>query len=164
MRELDRARDLEAVTLGAHLERYGPAGECVSTAASSWGEGGYNAAWLRPETGWIHLGLHQAAAELSELVSRHGPGRGSTSQLRTLRQAARSLLLAQGSDWSFHIGRSGAADYAGSRVRAQLARFAFLVDAVRRGREPGDRLAALEWMDNLFPELQLVHFVGGSKQ
>jgi 1,4-alpha-glucan branching enzyme len=164
IRELDRVRDLEAVTLGDHLGRYGPAGECLATTASSWGEEGYNTAWLRPETGWIHLGLHQAAAELRELLRTRGPGRGTVTQLRMLRQAARSLLLAQGSDWSFHVGRSGAAEYAGSRVRGQLARFAFLANAVRRGEDPGDRVAVLERMDNLFPELQLAHFADGSEK
>jgi 1,4-alpha-glucan branching enzyme len=75
-----------------------------------------------------------------------------------LRQAARSLLLAQGSDWTFHLGRGGGSQYAEARLRAHLARFAFLADTLRRGLDPGERLGALERMDALFPELDPGHF------
>lgn len=157
IRELDRTRDLKAVTLGGHLERYGPVGRCVA-AASSWGERGYNHAWLRPETGWVHLQLHQAAETFDALMSRHAPGHDGFLERRLLRQAARSLLLAQGSDWTFHLGRGGGAEYAKTRLVGQLSRFAFLADALSQGRDPGERLVALERMDNLFPALDLAHF------
>jgi 1,4-alpha-glucan branching enzyme len=159
IRELDTVHDLDAVTLGDHLRRYGTAGGC-RPAASSWGERGYNAAWLRPETGWVYLGLHQAAEELGELLRRHRPGPDRARELRLLRQAARSLLLAQSSDWTFHMDRGAAAGYAQAQVRCQLARFAFLADTLRGGRDPGLRLEALEYLDNLFPDLDLAHFVG----
>jgi 1,4-alpha-glucan branching enzyme len=157
IRGLDGCRDLQSVTLGEHLKRFGTAGHCRA-AGSSWGERGYNGAWLRPETGWVHLQLHQAAGELEELIRTHGPQRRGGGPSRLLRQAARSLLLAQASDWTFHIGRGGGDGYAQSRVHAQLARFAFLADTLRRGRDPGPRLAALEHMDNIFPDLALEHF------
>nr|MBP7983796.1 DUF1957 domain-containing protein [Chromatiaceae bacterium] len=70
----------------------------------------------------------------------------------------RSLLLAQGSDWTFHLGRGGGSSYAEARLRAHLARFAFLADALRRGLDPGDRLVGLELMDGLFPDLDPGHF------
>lgn len=154
IRRLDAEFELEAVTLGEHLGRYGTAGE-VLPAASSWGERGYNAAWLRPETGWVHLELHQAAGELKALVRRRDPQGGDD---RLLRQAARSLLLAQSSDWTFHMGRGGGAAYAESRLRDQLARFRFLTGALRGGGADERRLAALERLDDLFPRLDLRHF------
>jgi 1,4-alpha-glucan branching enzyme len=157
IRELDETPELEPVTLGGYLARYGTAGSCRA-ATSSWGERGYNAAWLRPETGRVHLELHQAALELEEMLGVHRSGQSSSLEERLLRQAARSLLLAQGSDWTFHLGRGGGTDYARTRLNAELARFAFLVDALRRGRDPGNRLDALERMDNLFPGLDLTHF------
>ena len=157
IRALDQAPDLEMVTLGGYLERYGSVGRCIA-AASSWGEQGYNQAWLRPETGWVHLQLHQAAAEFNALVACYGPGRGDPRELLRLRQAARSLLLAQGSDWTFHMGRGGGSEYARTRVVGQLSRFAFLADTLRRGRDPRERLVALEQLDNLFPTLDLAHF------
>jgi 1,4-alpha-glucan branching enzyme len=156
--ELEMSGDIEAVTLGQHLRRFGTVGPCQA-AASSWGERGYNATWLRPETGWVHLALHQAAGELEELLRRFGPRQGDARELRLLRQASRALLLAQGSDWTFHMGRGGGAGYARAHVRGHLARFHFLADLLRRGTGPEAWAEALGQMDNLFPDLELGHFL-----
>ncbi|MCB2264336.1 MAG: DUF1957 domain-containing protein [Candidatus Thiosymbion ectosymbiont of Robbea hypermnestra] len=159
IRCLDAARDIRPVTLGEHLRRHGTA-EGIHPAPSSWGEHGYNGTWLRPDTGWVYLHLHQAAGELQALVADRArlPDREQTSRL--LRQAARSLLLAQSSDWVFHLGRNGGSAYCESRLRAQLARFRFLTGALRGGGIADQELAALEGMDNLFPNLDLEHFGG----
>ncbi len=157
IRELEISEDLVMVSLGQHLAEHGVAGRC-RVAASSWGEGGYNGTWLRPETAWVHLQLQQAAVEFQTLRHNHGAAPATSPRGRLLRQAARSLLLAQGSDWTFHLGRGGGSSYAEARLRAHLARFAFLADALRRGLDPGDRLVGLELMDGLFPDLDPGHF------
>ena len=72
---------------------------------------------------------------------------------RLLRQAARSLLLAQSSDWPFIMKCGTAVEYANKRVRDQLARFHFLCDAAVRNDVEERKLIALEQMDNLFPFL-----------
>ena len=162
-RELDACPDLEPVTLGQHLRDHGCAGAC-RVAPSTWGEAGYNATWLRPETAWVHLQLRQAAEEFQELRARHQDQPATSLAGRLLRQAARSLLLAQGSDWTFHLGRGGGSDFAQRQLQAQLARFAFLAAALRRGPQPGsdkedlETLAALERLDAVFPELAPAHF------
>ena len=130
--ELDVCPDLEPVTLGQHLRAHGCAGTC-RLAPSTWGEAGYNATWLRPETAWVHLQLRQAAEEFRELRACYQDRAATSLAGRLLRQAARSLLLAQGSDWTFHLGRSGGSDFAQRQLQAQLARFAFLSDALRHG-------------------------------
>ncbi len=157
IRCLDQAWDVQPVTLGEHLRLFGTAGK-IHPATSSWGERGYNGTWLRPDTGWVYLHLHQAAGEFEELVNerKRMPERDRTSRL--LRQAARSLLLAQSSDWTFHLGRNGGSAYCESRLRDQLARFRLLTGAVRGGRIRDEQLTALERMDNLFPDLDLRHF------
>jgi len=180
-RALGGQQALETVTLGEHLARYGTAGTC-QLGASSWGEGGYNATWVRPETAWVQLQLQQAAEEFQVLCRRHGAAPATSRPGRLLRQAGRCLLLAQGSDWTFHLGRGGASDYAAARLRAYLARFAFLAGALAHEPIPAaaadaqshlssvlgvgpleveemEVLAALERLDNLFPELDPVHFV-----
>ncbi len=157
LRELEVSEDLAMVSLGQYLAEEGVAGLCC-VAASSWGEGGYNGTWLRPETAWVHLQLQQAAVEFQGLRHQHGAEPATSLGGRLLRQAARSLLLAQGSDWTFHLGRGGGGPYAEARLRAHLARFAFLADALRRGLDPGDRLAGLELLDGLFPDLDPGHF------
>ncbi|MCU0833017.1 MAG: DUF1957 domain-containing protein [Chromatiaceae bacterium] len=157
IRAIDAAPDIQAVGLGEHLARSGVAGE-LRPAASSWGEAGHNATWLRPETGWACLELHQAAAELKDRIRRSSGEAADPWTHRVLRQAARSLMLAQSSDWTFHLGRGGGAQYAEARLRDQLARFRFLTTAVERGPREERRVSALEAMDNLFARLDLKHF------
>ena len=81
------------------------------------------------------------------LVASEGSG-----EARALNQAARSLLLAQASDWAFIMKTGTAVEYAEGRTRDHLARFHFR----RRGRARGDRRAAgmaLEAMDDIFPDI-----------
>jgi len=158
IRELDTAPEVRTVTLGEYLARHGTAGD-QRPAASSWGEAGYNATWLRPETGWACLELHQAAVELRDRVRRSQREPADPWSRRVLSQAARSLMLAQASDWTFHLGRGGGADYAEARLRDQFARFRFLTTAVDLGPREIPRVSALEAMDNLFACLDLRHFV-----
>lgn len=157
IRAVDAAPEIAALTPSDYLARWGATGG-RRPAASSWGEAGHNATWLRPETGWVHLELHQAASVLKGLVRRYPPAPGDPWTQRVLRQAGRSLLLAQASDWTFHLGRGGGAAYAEARLRDQLARFRFLSSAVGAAAHEPRRLAALEAMDNLFPRLDLRHF------
>jgi len=154
---LDEATDIRPVTLGEHLRFHGTAGD-VRPTTSSWGEHGYNGAWLRPDAAWVYLHLHQAAGELHELVSRGDWVVEQDEAMRLMRQAARSLLLAQSSDWTFQMGRGGGSAYCESRLRDQLARFRFLTGALRSGGIRDEQLKAVEWMDNLFPNLDLRHF------
>jgi 1,4-alpha-glucan branching enzyme len=166
LREVEAAGDLEAISLGGYLARHGTGegtGEIARPAPSSWGEHGYNAAWVTRETGWIYPLLHRAAGELADLVGLHLGERSDMEaqhrQARILRQAGRSLLLAQASDWPFCIARGTASDYAQSRLQSSLARFRLLAAAARGGSLEPARLAALEKMDNLFPDLDLTRFL-----
>jgi 1,4-alpha-glucan branching enzyme len=162
LREVEAAADLEAVSLGDYLARHGTA-QIARPATSSWGEHGYNTSWLTREAGWLYPSLHAATGELATLVDRYmqgaSAGEDQDRQARVLRQAARSLLLAQASDWPFSITRGTAADYARVRLRDGLARFWILAATARHGRVDLGRLGALEAMDNLFPDLDLAHFL-----
>jgi 1,4-alpha-glucan branching enzyme len=157
--------DLQATSLGAYLARHGTSG-VTRPVTSSWGEYGYNAAWLTRETGWIYPLLHVAGGDLTELTGRHlahDPSSGQDPdhdrQGRILRQAARSLLLAQASDWPFQIARGTAADYARARLRDHLVRLKVLTDAARGAPLDPRRLEALEALDNPFPTLDLTRFL-----
>ncbi len=162
LRQVDNRADAEAISLGGYLARHGTT-QVAQPAQSSWGEHGYNAAWLTGETGWIYPLLHRAAGDLADLVRLHLRERENVetheTQARILRQAGRSLLLAQASDWPFCIARGTASDYAHARLRDGLARFRLLAKAAQgEPLEPG-LLAALEEMDKLFPELDLARFL-----
>ena len=143
---------VELATPGDYLDRH-PVLQKSTPSASSWGWQGYNECWLSGVNEWIYPHLHHAARVMTELATRfQGESAGSLRD-RLLRQAARSLLLAQSSDWPFIMKCGTAVEYANKRVRDQLARFHFLCEAAARNEVEERKLAALEQMDNLFPFL-----------
>jgi 1,4-alpha-glucan branching enzyme len=79
-------------------------------------------------------------------------------QERVLNQAARSLLLAQSSDWPFIIKSGTTIEYAKKRVVDQLARFNYLHDSIRDNTIDERSLVALEVMDNIFPEIDFRNY------
>ena len=82
----------------------------------------------------------------------------SPLQERALNQAARSLLLAQASDWPFILKSGTTRDYAGKRITDHLARFNYLHDSIRKNNINERYLLALETMDNIFPDIDFRDF------
>jgi len=150
-----RRDEIETLTLSGHLARHQPAFTTVP-GASSWGQHGFNDFWLNQANHWIYPELRRASVRFMEACSvrREDPLHG-----RAIRQAARSLLLSQASDWPFLMARETSAAYAGQRLRDQIARVHFLCDAIERNDIDERKLRALEQMDNLFPEIDCRHFV-----
>jgi 1,4-alpha-glucan branching enzyme len=126
----------------------------ATPSQSSWGEGGYNRVWLNADNAWLIPHLHEAAGDMADLAARHAEGPVPMLQERALNQAARSLLLAQSSDWPFIMRTGTTVEYAVKRVTDHLSRFRYLTDAVRRDAVDERRLAALERMDAIFPKLE----------
>ncbi len=146
------AAGLTVLTPSDYLDRH-PVLQRSTPGASSWGWQGYNECWLNGGTEWIYPHLHQAARVLTSLADRFAAEPPGTPRARALNQAARSLLLAQASDWPFLIKCGTAVDYASRRVREQLARFHHLAESVLREAIDERTLRALEVMDNPFPWL-----------
>jgi 1,4-alpha-glucan branching enzyme len=145
-----RDSGLELATPSDYLERH-PVLQRSTPSASSWGWHGYNDCWLSGCNEWIYPHLHRAAREMNALATTYAKvGAGSLAD-RALNQAARSLLLAQASDWPFLMKTGTASEYANRRIRDQLARFHYLAAAVRKGEIDLKRLQALESMDAIFP-------------
>jgi 1,4-alpha-glucan branching enzyme len=123
----------------------------LQPAASSWGEGGYSEYWLNDDTDGLFRDLDGATRRMGDLARRfadHPPG---SVRHRALQQAARSLMLAQASDWPFLIRSKTAADYAAGRFRDHLARFRHLDRALCGDTVDPRELAALEFIDDIFP-------------
>ncbi|MCK6526458.1 DUF1957 domain-containing protein [Myxococcota bacterium] len=126
-------------------------------AASSWGDGGFYDVWLNSSTEhyWPHL--HAAERRMVALARDHRDvvdGRAEDeATARALAQAARELLLAQASDWTFLVSGGTAPDYADRKIRLHLARFGQLHDQIRRRAVDAEELASLEALDNLFPDV-----------
>ncbi len=151
IRKLASDQDVvEMVTPSQYLDRHGDP-QTAQPSPSSWGEKGYSEFWLNPGSDWIYPHFHDAAERMRDLARAHGDAEPESLAHRALQQAARSLLLAQASDWAFIMKTGTAVDYAYQRTRDHLARFHYLADGVEGGRIDERRLAALEYMDDIFP-------------
>ena len=62
-------------------------------------------------------------------------------------------LLAQASDWPFILRTGTSPEYARKRVKDHLLRFIDLHEQLTTSQINEDRLAAIEAMDNIFPDI-----------
>ena len=152
-----RPGELELITPSDYLSRH-PTLQIATPSASSWGEHGYNEFWLNPGNAWIYPQLHRAAQRMHDTAAALAANPRDSLPHRALRQAARSLLLAQASDWAFIMRAGSAVEYAHRRIRDHLSRFQYLEQSARTGRVDERRLRALELMDNIFPDIDFTLF------
>jgi 1,4-alpha-glucan branching enzyme len=145
-------KTIELATPGDYLPRHGTPEQALPSA-SSWGDKGYSSFWLNPGNDWIYRHLHEAAGRMQQVARKYHQSAKDSLTERALNQAMRSLLLAQASDWAFIMKTGTAAEYAQGRIRDHLARFHWVTDAVERGEIDEQHLAALEAMDNIFPDI-----------
>jgi 1,4-alpha-glucan branching enzyme len=86
------------------------------------------------------------------MVTRVAKGVGSAEARDLLHQAARELLLAQSSDWSFILRAGTTTELARERIQRHLTRFWRLLEAIDTGNPPpADWLEAVAREDGLFP-------------
>ncbi len=143
-------QDFKLVTPGDYLKE-NPTLQIVRPSPSSWGEEGYWKLWLNDTNEWIVPHLTVAQERMTALARAHPEAAGVT--LRALNQAARELLLAQSSDWPFILRNGTSPDYARKRVKDHLLRFLALHEMLTTGRLDEPWLARVEWLDNLFPDV-----------
>lgn len=141
------------VTASTHFERH-PARTGLTLAAGSWGKNGDWSMWNGPAVAGTWPALWRMEREFWDLA----PAAIRSEVARpVLAQAARSMLLAQASDWQFIISTGEADDYAVKRFREHCADFAGLSSGLRSGLSGGDWSGvrgfaeALAARDRLFP-------------
>ncbi|MBU2570580.1 MAG: DUF1957 domain-containing protein [Gammaproteobacteria bacterium] len=127
--------------------------QTATPSASSWGEQGYSGYWLNETNAWIYPVLHKSAMLMEELAEEFQQVPRLSLEERALNQAARSLLLAQASDWPFIMKSGTTVEYAKKRILDHLARFNYLQESVRTHTINEHYLTALEVMDDIFPML-----------
>lgn len=154
VRRMAREADEAVLTTPSTYLARNPLLQSATPSASSWGDGGYNDFWLNPGNDWVYPHLHDAARRMTAMSRQHGDAAPGTLPYQALQQAARSLLLAQASDWAFLMKSGTAEEYAQRRTRDHLARFNYLEQCVVDGAIDERRLLALEVMDPLFPEIE----------
>ncbi len=128
-----------------------PTQQVAEPAQSSWGDKGYHEFWLNASNEWIYPHLHKAAERMIGLARDFTDADGLVR--RALNQAARELLLAQSSDWAFIMKTGTMVEYAVRRTLSHLRRFVRLHDELRGGRIDEGWLARVEYIDNIFPEI-----------
>jgi 1,4-alpha-glucan branching enzyme len=126
----------------------------VQMGAGSWGANGDFSKWLNPETEWTWERLWP----LEERFWNTVPSALARPEVATiLEQAARELLLAQGSDWQFIVSTGAAGDYATTRFVGHCEALESLLPALEQpGLDPHpyrDRAEALRQLDDPFPDL-----------
>ncbi len=143
---------LQTITCSDYLKRF-PKSQAAVPSASTWGDQGYSSYWINEENAWIYPLLHKAGTQMESLAEDFSNvARGSLRE-RALNQAARSLLLAQASDWPFIMKSGTTIEYARKRITDYLARFNYLHDSIRKNQIDEKYLVALEIMDDIFPNI-----------
>ncbi|MGZ8227456.1 MAG: glycoside hydrolase family 57 protein [Methylococcaceae bacterium] len=127
--------------------------QIATPSVSTWGDQGYFSYWLNETNDWIYPLLHKAEREMEKLAADLQGVTVNQLQTRALNQAARSVLLAQSSDWPFIMKSGTTIEYARKRITDHLARFNYLHDCIRKNRINERYLTALEIMDNIFPDI-----------
>jgi 1,4-alpha-glucan branching enzyme len=148
----DASNGVQLISCDDYLKQQ-PSPQLATPAASTWGDQGYSSFWLNETNGWIYPLLHKAELEMETLVQDIHGLTLSPLQTRALNQAARSILLAQASDWPFIMKSGTTVDYANKRITDHLARFNYLHDSFRKNRINERYLTALEIMDNIFQDI-----------
>ncbi|MCX8042723.1 MAG: DUF1957 domain-containing protein [Desulfobacterota bacterium] len=146
---------IEMITPSDYLGRHHDLQE-VQPSGSSWGHCGYHDVWLNETNDWLYPYLHAACSQMEELAENQY--RCQTLRYRAQHQAARSLLLAQASDWPFIMRTGTTVEYARARIRDHLSRFYYLARACETGRVHERTLAAIERLDAIFPDIDVCHF------
>jgi 1,4-alpha-glucan branching enzyme len=136
--------------LKAHVPRTG-----IRMPAGSWGANGDFSMWLSESTAWTWLRLWPLEEAFWNIAPR---ALADPAAHRVLSQAARSLLLAQSSDWQFIISTGAVVDYAERRFNGHCDDLERLLGSLSDGSTDalaeGDVFAAeLARRDDLFPEI-----------
>ncbi len=119
---------------------------------SSWGQGGYHNYWLNEKNSWIVPEISQAGEIFTRIVSSNSHDAIKT---RILKQAARELLLAQSSDWSFILRAGTTTELARDRINRHLSRFWQLIKCLDKELKDYDFLKTIEDEDKIFPNINI---------
>lgn len=125
--------------------------QCCSPNPSSWGDKGDYSVWINPSNQWVYKEIHICADKMINLSNNCiNP---SEIEERALNQAARELLLAESSDWTFIIKNNTAADYASKRVKTHVERFNKIYNDIINNIVDIKWLENVENIDNIFPHI-----------
>ena len=153
---------IQLVSCSDYLQQF-PSNQVATPSASTWGDQGYSSYWINESNDWIYPFLHKAGENMEKLAFEFKNKPVTALQERALNQAARSILLAQSSDWPFIMKSGTTIDYAKKRITDHLARFNYLHENIRNDSIDERFLAAMEIMDNIFPDIDFRNYCPSTK-
>lgn len=133
-----------------------PEQQVVELGACTWGAGGFFDVWLDSSNDWCVPHINGVNTRFVQLL-REQHGRAPFVD-RVLRQMAREMMLAQGSDWTFLMSTGTAVDYAKRRFSEHVRRFQHLDRMINEGPLDEEFVSLCEQRDGLFPTLELADF------
>jgi 1,4-alpha-glucan branching enzyme len=138
------------VTASAHIDR--TSAEGLQLPAGSWGREGDFGFWLNESTAAMWRRMWSLEERFWNVAPRSLAHEGAHAALA---QAARSLLLAQASDWEFMISAGEVADYGETRFAMHMSDAEVLVDGLERDEADSVArlVAALAERDAVFPNV-----------
>ena len=132
---------------------FSPQIQVCEPSPSSWGHGGFHNYWLNDTNAWIVPEITKAGSTFVEVNSKNIQTELSK---RILMQAARELLLAESSDWSFILRAGTTTDLAKDRIERHLSRFWKLIRSLIENESIDFTfLKSIEKEDKIFPNINL---------
>jgi 1,4-alpha-glucan branching enzyme len=147
-------RNFETITPSGYLSLQDCRAEKLQVcepSMSSWGDKGYSEVWLNGSNDYLYRHLLKATERMIYLADKYQDAKGILE--RALNQAAREILLAQHSDWTFIMQKGSAMEYAKKRIEEHIERFSFLYKAIASGEVPERRLEEMEDNDRIFQDI-----------
>lgn len=134
--------------------RHDQAGPIIEPSASTWGHQGHGRYWLNSSNDWIYPRLHAAGARMADLVRETPPA----DLTEAYDQAARELLLAESSDWTFMMSAGQVASYARKRIDDHLDRFERICHGISQNNIDSKWFSDVRERDTLFDDIACSRF------
>jgi 1,4-alpha-glucan branching enzyme len=148
------------ITISEYNTLYKDNFSIIKMKENSWGEGGDFRVWKNQEHGYIHTYINNSTREFEEVLDQNPTP--DDWQLRILKQAARELLLMEGSDWPFLLYTEQAKEYANQRFHHHHQRFLKLLWAAKNFNEKNRinlyELEEIEAIDSCFRDINVDYF------
>ena len=119
------------------MARVSETAEVIDLPEGSWGENADHSVWLNEDTKWTFRELYPLERHFVSFVQEKQEMWRQNSRLKeVLTEAAKSLLIAEASDWQFLIHKGSALDYVEKRFRqhgGEVARFLGMANVLAAG-------------------------------
>ncbi len=106
---------------GSEILKISKTAETIALKEGSWGENNDHSVWLNEKTKWTWEKLYKAEKEFLTFLKKNRKKCLSDNLLNEImKEAAKSLLLAEASDWQFLIHTASGDDYASERFENHI--------------------------------------------